>query len=350
MYKKKYSLLLMMLMSLFLISCGKEEEPAGGEGLSFQTPEEIRVETRPHVTEQNAYYEKDLYIDADVEVGDLAGISRVTLTVDEEMIQKFVDDMIRSKYPEVQETVSEESGDRQWDHAEGERTLATCMMAENGFFSYLDVQRNLNCPYLDGEHILEYGYVTEQLPPGLEITAEEAGEEASRFLEAYSCFSFRPWNILAGDRPSAYARSGCYSIDLQAVYKGIPILVKGGTRISATVFIAGDGIFEVQGVFPLKEDKTEPIEKLISLDSVLKKFQTEFAAFSEGDAIRVNRIALEYIPEQTGADSYTLHPVWTFACAESRVETYDGQEQEIVAKYDYVYSAESGDFYSIYYG
>lgn len=228
--------------------------------------------------------------------------------------------------------------------------LAACSVADNGFCSYLDVQRDLTCPYLDGEHILEYGFITEQIPPGLEITAEEAGEEAARFLEEYSCFSFRPWNILAGDRPSADARSGDYSVNLQALYEGIPVSVKGDTRISVNVLTAVDGIYHVQGLFPLKAAKTEPVEKLVSLDSVLKKYQTEFAAFSEGDAVEVHRIALEYIPEQAGEDSCTLIPVWTFACTESRMETYDGQEQEIVTKYDYVYSAENGEFYNIYYG
>ena len=347
--KQKYILAMIKIIAIFVVifcltSCGKIKENKKEAEVCLHSLEMIRQETLAHVARRNTSEDKELYIDADVEIGELSNLSEVNLSVDEEKAQAFIDDLIISRYPKACEQINLD-GEKSWDYFENGQTLILCSLSDTGSFSYLDVPRNLNSPYLDGEHVFEYGYITQLRPPEIMQSAEEVAQEAKLLLESYSCFDYRVWNVLAGDKPFSDAISGCYYLSMQPVYKGIPISVKGTSSLSTAAVFSKEGIFQIQGIFTLQEVKTKEIEQIVSLDFVLEKLEKDFAVFSEGDKIRVKRIALEYVAEQGENDSYQLIPVWTFECVDSRME----QMQEMTLRYSYMYSAENGKFYGLYY-
>lgn len=139
---------------------------------------------------------------------------------------------------------------------------------------------------------------------------------------------------------------------MQAICGGIPVSIKSDANasgLSTTVVYSNNGIFQVQGSFLFQDYEKREIEQIAALDSILEKFQLDFSAFSEGDTITVDRISIEYFPEQSKEGSYVLVPVWVLDCTDSRTEKVLGEEKEIRLKYSYMYRAEDGSFYGIYY-
>ncbi len=350
MYRKSIYIGIIFVI-LSLAACGKKDHESENNEVNFLSPETVQEKAQSHITAENTSEGKNLYIDADVELGDLKELAETKILIDEETVQKFVDHLVRKQYPEVSEG-KENSGERVWDYFENGQLIIACSLSENGFLNYLNVPEDLNCPYMDGEHIFEYGYMTDVMPPQMNLPAEEAAEQSGQFLNEYSCFSFRPWNILAGDQPDADAASGCYYISMQAIYDGIPVSVKSEANaagLSTTVVFSKNGIFQVQGSFLFQDYEKRKIEQIADFDSILKKFQLDFSTFSEGDTITVDRVSIEYFPEPSKENSYTLVPVWVFDCTDRRTEINQGEEEDIYLKYSYMYSAEDGSFYGIYY-
>lgn len=350
--RKKGISMLVMLPLFIVTACGRSEGTLAEIGMELQDMKTITDETAGHVTDRAYQDEKNLVIDADVEIGELEELTEITIRIDEERVQKFINEQIKVEYPEISEDMDETEG-RKWSYEKDGQLLLSCTLTETSVTNYVDVLKDVNAPYLDdGEHILEYGYITELNAPGVGLSAEEAAEAAAQCLAEYSSFVFQPWNILAGDRPDESEKAGYYAISMQPVYEGIPVSVKNDSTIpglSTTVMYSEDGIFQIQGAFMFSVSNNVEIEKIVSLDSVLEKFKSNFSAFAAGDNISVNRITFEYFPQMNDDYSYTLSPVWNFYCSDTRTEVINGEEQEISLRYSYLYFAENGELCGMYY-
>lgn len=341
-----------MLSVFMMAACGRTGETVAEINAEMQDVKSITAETRGHITDSVYQDEKELMIDADVDVGDLERLFEITIKMDKEYVQKFINKQIKSEYPEITED-KDENGNRVWRYERDGQLLMSCKVENGGVLYYVDVLNDVNAPYLDeGEHILEYGYITEFDAPDVGLSAEKAAEKAVSYLEEYSSVTFIPWNILAGDRPDEKGKSGYYSISMQPVCEGIPVSVNSDSvaqGFSTTVSYSKDGIFQIQGAFMFSALDSVEIERIVSLNSVMKQLKSSVAAFSEGDVISVNYITLEYFPKMNSDGSYTLSPVWDFYCTDTRTELIDGGEKEISLRYNYLYFAEDGELCGIYY-
>lgn len=344
--------MLSMLSVFMLAACGTTEGIVVEIKGELQDVKDITAETGVSVTDSDYRGEKKLLIDADVELGDLERLSEITIKTDKKYVHKFINEQIKSKYPEISED-KDEIGNRIWNCEKDGQLLLSCTVESDGLLHYVDVLKDVNTPYLDaGEHILEYGYITELDAPGVGLSANEAAEASVSYLEKYSSFDFRPWNILAGDCPNEIEKTGYYSISMQPMYEGMPVSVKSDPTmpgLSTTIVYSGDGIFQIHGAFMFSVSDSVKIERIVSLDSVLENFKSNFAAFSEGDSILVNRITLEYFPQVNGNSSYTLSPVWNIYCTDTRTEVIDGKEKTISLNYNYLYFAKDGELCGMYY-
>lgn len=344
--------MLSMLSVFTLAACGGNGGAAAKINIELLDVEDLTAETGRKVTDSACQGEKNLLIDADVELGDMGRLFEITVKSDEKYVHKFINEQIKPKYPEISED-KDETGSRMWNCEKDGQLLLSCTVESDGVLHYVDVLKDVNTPYLDaGEHILEYGYITELDAPGVGLSAREAAEVSASYLEEYSSFDFRPWNILAGDRPDEIEKTGYYFISMQPMYEGVPVSVKRDSTMpgfSTTIAYAGDGIFQIHGAFMFSVSDSIKIERIVSLDSVLEKFKSNFAAFSEGDSISVNRITLEYFPQVNGNSSYTLLPVWNIYCTDTRTEEIDGKENTILLHYSYLYFAKDGELCGIYY-
>ncbi len=350
--RKKGIGLLAALSLLTVTACGRSEGTAARVSAELQDVKNAAAETVTHVTDSIVQDEKNLVIDADVELGAWEKLSEITIRVDEEAVQKFINRQIVSEYPEIEES-RDENGSRKWNYERDGQILMSCTLEDNGGLYYVDVRKDRNCMYLDaGEHILEYGYITELEAPGVGLTAVEAAEEVARYLKEYSPFDFRAWNILAEDRPAEGDKSGYYSVSMQPVYGGIPVSVKNDPEtpgLSTTAAYSSEGIFQFQGAFLFSVSEGKEIEKMVPFSAVLDKFKSEFAVFAGGNHIAVNRITFEYFPQMDKSGSYTLSPVWSFYCTDTRTEVIDDAEKEITLRYSCMYFAEDGELCGVYY-
>lgn len=350
MRKKKIGILVTLSL-LMVTACGKFEGTTAKVTTELQDVKNAIAETVGHVTDSVEQDKKNLVIDADVDTGTWEKLSEITFKLDEEAVQKYINEQVRSEYPEIEEG-KDENGNREWSYKSDGRSLVSCSLDDNGRLYYINVPKDVNGPYLDaGGHTLEYGYITELDAPGVGLTAEKAAEEAVRYLEEYSFFDFRPWNILAGDQPATGDKSGYYIISMQPVCGGIPVSVKHDPEtpgLSTTVLYSSDGIFHIQGSFLFSMSDSTEIEKIVPFSAVLDKFKSGFTAFAIGDHIEVNRIIFEYFPKMNKNGSYTLSPVWNFYCTDTRTEVINDVETEITLQYSYLYSATDGALCGVY--
>ncbi len=347
----KSLLIIIAFMILSLSACEKKGSESANFEANLISPESVIEETQPHVTVQNEIDGKSLTIDADVEIGDIKEIAEVKILIDEDALLKAVDRFVRDDHPEVTEEKTEDQK-RSWDYYENGDMVISCSLSENGIFYYLNYPLSLKRKYMDSGHLIEYGYFTEMTPPGMDLSAEETSEKIREILEEYSCFTFIPWNIQAEDKPEASDKSGCYVISMQAVYEGMKVSVKAEANsgpLSTSVEYSSDGICSIQGKFIFQDGEKRKIERIADLDSVMENLKVDVSSFSSGDRISVNHISIEFFPEMNEDYSYTLVPVWSFDCIDSRTDNEQGVEKEYDIKCTYMYRLEDGSFLGIYY-
>lgn len=350
--KRKRFYILVALTVFFLTGCGSSGATVSKNNISLQDVKTALINTPDYVTASLSQDEKELIIDAEVTIGTTESLFEITVKSDEIQVQKFIEEQVKTKYPEISESVNEEEGNREWLYKENGQLQFFCSLSESGSIYCLDVLKDINTPYLDGEHLYEYEYLTELEAPGVTASSSEAAAPLSQFLSGYSSFDFQPWNILAGDRPDDNEKSGYYSISMQPVYQGLPIALVHDSVIpwfSTTVLYSSEGIFSIHGIFLISTSETSEFEKIVSLDSVLEKFKTSFSAFALGDTVSVTRITLEYFPEINTDGSYTLSPVWSIYCNDTRTEIINDEEKKIALQYSCLYYAENGELCGVYY-
>lgn len=293
---------------------------------------------------------KELIVDADLLIHSWDEIAEISIDTNEENQEKIIFDLLTSKYENVDEL--ETADYKEWKYNKDGVLLAKLSINKYGYLEYLDALNDRNGDYIDLDHILEYGYITNKLPSGILITVEEAIEEVKQKLQEYSDLSFEPWNALAIDGVKNTNQAGYYEILFQAYYNNIPISVKSdansrGFYISADY--GEDGIFSLDGPLLFSKIAERELEQHIGLETILEKYIEKFDFFGDGEKIELNQIVLEYLPEYIGMGKYVLTPVWTLECVDIRNELEPYETEPVVSRYNIMYYVENGEFCGLYY-
>lgn len=355
-------LLLLFLPALLLSSCGGNADRAA-QSEAGQKTDAALTETQKqdaseasasdfpdHITEETVLSGKTLRIDAETETHGFADAAEVTIAADEEKMRSLAEELLKLRYPEA--PGFESAGEEAWQYAENGNTVFEFAVSDSGGFYYMDIPDNINGVWLEMNHLFEYGYITEQVPDGLTLSAEEAAEEAGSFLENDSDFTFRPWNVLAIGGDEGSDRSGYYEISLQAYMDGIPVSVKGEANTRGFYAVArysDTGLFSMEGFAPFSERERRVLEDTVSPEQIVEAFRGNFDFFCSGETLEVNRIYFEYYPADNGDGSYTLTPVWAFDCVDTRTELETYETEPVVQRYSVLYYAEDGSFCGVYY-
>lgn len=314
---------------------------------------EITEETKPvpakkeivSVTEEAQADGKTLVIDTTVEVPDLSSLEEVTLCFDEDLLDTMVEELVHSQYPGLKEGTVD--GYRDWSVATEEQLLFSLSLTDDGFEAgriyYLDVLRDLNGQDMgeDEHHNSTPYYMTEHIPDKLNMPAAEAAETLGTFLGQYSCFDYKPWNVVAVNCRNVPGSSGYYQAKMQPQYDGLPVLIDGVPYVSTC--LSAEGVFTFQGVMVLKEQSRKPADATMPLEEAVEQFKADSAEDPQGDQVTVDRITAGYLAQSHYSGTWTLSPVWVFEysavgpTADNRVAT---------TYYTYAYRMDSRDLYS----
>ena len=254
---------------------------------------------------------RTLIINGSVELPSAEELYHVELALDEDALERFLQDYVYSAYPDA-EKVTREDGSIYWWKEEDGRHLLSFSQNTLGNGYYLDSTRDLNGKDLDEEHTLEREYITDKVPGDLTITAEEAAKAAGEEIARYSCFSFAPWNVTANVTQDG---KGDYDANLQPYLDGLP--VNGRVPFGDTsAHFSAEGLFTFQGNFLLKEISREPIVPNCTLEEAAEKLKTDFLTYMYGDekTTEVVRIEVQYFAEYDIDNVCHLSPAWVFIC------------------------------------
>lgn len=268
-----------------------------------------------------------------------------------EKLNQLVDDLILSKAPEAKSVKS--AFQTEWVvEVCAEIHEALCVDVDNIRVNYLDVVNDVNSSSMEENDLSGFfpHYITQERPPMLNITAEEAAKEASTFFAQYSCFTYSPWNIVAYNAETE-GGSGAYCVELQPIYNGVPVFDQysaGRTEhvqsAKITAWISADGLFTFQGNLLLKEIGKTDIKRALSLDRAVEKMIEDFPIYAIGKSVYVTGIcAAYYLQGSTEDETCTLIPGWAFECRDSAEKsTYERQ-------YTCFYDFESGKLHLLQY-
>lgn len=258
---------------------------------------------------------RTLILKGSLELPEPETLNHIQLALDEEALERFVQDYIYSAYPDAKK-VAREDGRIEWVKEDGEQFLLSFSQDITGDGYYLDVTRDLNGNNLDKEHTFERGYITPQIPGDLTSTAAEAAKAAGEEIARYSCFSFVPWNVTANVTEDG---RGAYYAKLQPYFEGLPVTgyVPFGD-ISA--HISEEGMFSCGGSFLLKEISREAIVPKCTLEEAAEKLKTDFLAHMSGDdkIMEVVSVNVQYFAEFDIDNICHLRPAWVFFCQAQR--------------------------------
>lgn len=258
---------------------------------------------------------RTLILKGSLELPEPETLNHIQLALDEEALERFVQDYVYSAYPDAKK-VAREDGRIEWVKEDGEQFLLSFSQDITGDGYYLDVARDLNGTNLDKEHTFERGYITDQIPGDLTTTAAEAAKAASEEIAQYSCFSFAPWNVTANVTQDG---RGAYYAKLQPYFEELPVTgyVPFGD-ISA--HISEEGMFSFQGTFLLKELSREPIVPSCTLEEAAEKLKTDFLPHMSGDdkIMEVISVDSQYFAEFDIDNICHLRPAWVFTCRTER--------------------------------
>lgn len=276
----------------------------------------------------------------------------IRLKFDKHKSEEFLADIMFSENKEVIETYTE-AGEHCWNSINNNQICAKCMISEDGDVEYSDIIHNLNCPYVDGEHIFEYGYITSEQPRDMDKTAIEIAGEYGDSIAAYSCLSLGAWNALAGYE--AELAEGCYNISFQAKYQDIPVTINLGAqrrKFSVEMVYAHNRMIQLQGPLFYSAAKEKQISQIVNPMQIIDSIKNDFTSYvaSENSTVVINSMELEYFPTEVGGGGYLLVPVWNLNCLDTRYETTQSNEsQKIELNYHCVYYAENGNLCGVFY-
>ncbi len=316
MAKKITSLILSALLAVTSFSgCSTETEPVAETTLP-SAPETVSL------CESMEINGKTLTMDVQVEVPDLNSLEEATLVFDEDLLDKMVEELVHSQYPDLKEGTMD--GDRDWSVATPEQLLFSFSCDDDGFEAgrtgYLDVGRNLNGHDMFDDSLNRWTpyYLTPHIPEALEMTSVQAEKVLSDFLSRYSCFDYEAWNMVACD-------AGYYQAQMRPLFDGRPVILDQVPFVGAC--LSAEGIFEFQGIMVLKELSRKPIEVTYSLDEAVEQFKEDFADDPKGDRTTLNRIYVGYISESYYDETRSLSPAWVFEYSSVKPHLNTGEEQ-----------------------
>ena len=293
------------------------------------------------VTEEAQADGKTLVIDTTAEVPDLSSLEEVTLCFDEDLLDTMVEELVHSQYPDLKEGTMD--GYRDWSVATEEQLLFSFSCEDEGFQAgrnyYVDVLRDLNGLDMGEDSLKRWTpyYMTEHIPDKLNMTAAEAAEILASFLGQYSCFDYKPWNVVAVNCPNVPDSSGYYQAQMQPQYDGMPVLIDGVPYVSAC--LSAEGVFTFQGVMVLKEQSRKPAGASMTLEEALEQFKADFAEDPQGNQVTVDRITAGYVAQSHYSGTWTLSPVWIF---DSAVRPRPDNQEEATYYYTCAYRMDDG--------
>lgn len=298
------------------------------------------------VTEEAQADGKTLVINTTVEAPNLSSLEEITLCFDEDLLDKMVKELVHSQYPGLQEKTMD--GDRKWSVATEEQLLFSLSFTDEGFEAgrtyYLDVLRDLNGQDM-GEDGLERWtpyYMTEHLPDKLEMTSDEAAETLATYLGQYSCFDYKPWNVVAVNCRNVPDSSGYYQAEMQPQFEGIPVYRAGALNVSAC--LSAEGVFTFQGIMVLKEQSRKTADASMTLEEAVEQFKADFAEDPQGNSVTVDRITVGYVAESHYGGTWTLSPAWIFEY--SAVRPRPDNQEEATYYYTSAYRMKNGSLYT----
>ena len=281
-----------------------------------------------------------------MEVPDLSGLEEITLSFDDNMLNTMVEELVHSQYPELKEGTM--GGYRDWSVATEERLLFGFSVEDEGWESgrthYLDCLRNLNGQHVEEDEHNSFTpyYMTEHIPDQLEMTPEEAAETMAEYLEQYSCFSYKPWNVAAVNCRSQPDTSGYYQMRMQPQFEEIPVYGHGALQVSACM--SAEGVFTFQGIMVLKEQSRKAAEVSMTLEEAVEQFKADFAEDPKGNQVTVDHIKVGYLAEAHYSGNWTLSPVWIFEY--NAVRPRPDNQEDTTYHYTCAYRMKNGSLYT----
>lgn len=347
-FKRNISLL--WVISLVIICCSSCNSRINkeDEGSNIQYSEGSNTSVLSNSTYSgNAFQLDDSYsqdgihidIHANVDTPEFNSLDQVIYCFDEDNLIHMANEWFIPSYPSAINH-SDETYFIGWTDSE---SSASFIGDAYGYIGYLDGSKDINGISKEDNHMMEYGFITEDVPLGMNIDAKEAGKQAVDFIVAFTPFEYEIYNIITVN--DLQKNEGYYEVLLQAKIDGVPVcIVSGGDSeiyyLAFKIRISPNGIFSFQGNVNLKEVEKQPVKNIKSIDEIVNNFKDDIPVLATGTDISVNRIYLAYIPNITySEESYiTLTPSWCFECKESRVE--GGQKIDI--SYTVAYSLDTG--------
>lgn len=298
------------------------------------------------VSEEMAAGESTLVIDTTVEVPDVSRLEEITLCFDEELLDTMVEELVHSQYPGLEEHSMD--GDRKWSVQTEEQLLFSLGITdeswEAGRTYYLDVLRDLNGQDMGDDEKRRWTpyYMTEHIPNKLEMSSDEAAETFATFLKQYSCFDYKPWNVVAVSCQNEPDTSGYYQAKMRPQFEGMPVYGHGALDVSAC--LSAEGVFTFQGIMVLKEQARKAAEVSMTLKEAVEQFKADFAKDPQGSRVTVDHIKVGYLAEAHYSGNWTLSPVWIFEY--STVRPRPDNQEETTYYYTCAYRMANGSLYT----
>lgn len=339
--KMAFRLLAVLLAASCLTGCA-------GQKLAEETAPVQIEKSIVAVTEEAQTGEKSLSINASVEVPDLSSLEEITLSFDEDLLDTMEKELIHSQYPGLEEGVMD--GYRNWsvENETGTQLLFGFSCEDDGFEAgrtyYLDVLRDLNGQDMGEDELNRWTpyYMTEHIPDKLEMNASDAAGVLSEFLGQYSCFDYKPWNIVAVNCRDVPDSSGYYQAMMQPQYEGIPVYGDGALDVSAC--LSAEGVFTFQGIMVLKEHSRKNADAVMLLEEAVEQFKSDYPEIPHRGNITVDRITVGYVADSHYSGKWTLSPAWVFEY--SATYTRQDNQEEAVNYFTCAYRMNDGTLYT----
>jgi len=352
-YRKK---IIFSIVCIILICCSSCKSADYGENINkekkYSISDDIVIDNSNdgdsdfampnHIEDEFLRNNITIIISADVEGKDIDDLNVLSLSFDESNIENMFNKWFVLKFPDSKEA-PDESVYKRWIEESEDGYIAVFNICRDGGITFFDGNKDINGTSVEDEHLFEYGYITKDIPLGMEIDAVQAEEATVEFIARYTPFGYKAYNIrVENDEQN---NIGYYDISLQTEMDGIPIcVVTGGESnlfpMEFHAFYSSNGIFSFQGNVNLKVDRRTPINRILPFEDVVNNYLDDVSVIATGDSIEVYRICLEYVPEISYSDDIcvTLTPAWCFYYRDSRVEN----GKEISLNFTAAYSLESG--------
>ena len=283
---------------------------------------------------------RSLSIEAVVDPIASDALAKIQLKLDQDSLDLMVQELCLSKYPQINESIID--GASNWSVVADNDTLVFSFGCHQygplmGVAKYFDVSKDLNGQMIDSTSTYIPHYITDYIPEGMSISAEEAGSEIGKLLSRYSDFTFVPWSVTAGY--DAQEQQGYYYAFMQQQYNGFPVYGNEISKVSA--FLSNKGIFSFGGTILLKEHERIKLSTILTLSDAVEIFKENFPVYAIGESVTCHRIVFGYIASLQN-DVVSLAPAWVFECTDvSNI----GSESTQIRYYNCACFVESGDFW-----